>query len=124
MGKELGLTVVFVVGCSLFVTGMNNRDPHANFSQRYGDRTTYTVKTGESLSRINCDGVVLEPRMASDPKPLFRLRKGSQSTNKRLEWNNCGSFRLPVDFGDATIRIVNYEVAPDNSATMTYCVDP
>lgn len=123
MGKEFVL-IVGIIGSSLFFSGLDNHDPRANFSRRYADRTTYTVKTDEPLVGINCEGVILDPRMAIDPKPLFRLRKNDQSTNKRLEWNNCGSFRLPADFGDATIRILNYEVTPDNSAIMTYCVDP
>lgn len=134
--KSDGWIAVFCVLTMIVFIHSIRPDQHEKFTSRYAGRTTYTVKTGEPLTGINCDGVVLAPREENDPSALFRLKKGDKTAQKLLDWRDYrpsgqtegktfsfGSFRLPRDFGDATIRILDLDVGKDNTATMTYCVD-
>lgn len=143
--KDLVLVLFAVLGGFAIINGVSHSDQHELFTQRYADRTMHTVKTGETLSGLARNDVVLAPRSQDDAIPLFRLRCGKKETSKRLDFGeycptrqrfgpqqksaaaeksyNFGSFRLPREFGDDIIRIVDLEVEQDDSVTMTYCVD-
>lgn len=154
--KDLLIVVAVIATFCVLVNDLGHPDQHENYVNKYAELPTHIVKTGDPLTGIGVEDVILAPRKADDPIPVFRLSNGKEEIWKRCDWGqyeppkprqykteksddgtkpspppsteppkkfNFGDLRLQKGFGDIVIHVLDLVVEPDNTVTLTYCVD-
>jgi len=136
------LVLVFAFVLAFII--VKDSDNYELFKKRCTDKQEYTIKTGERL--LGVDGnITLAPRKADDPKPVFWLSNGKEEIWLRCDWcdyespqksttggsksdklsqkHTFGELRLEKGWGDCKLYILDLVVKPNNSITLTYCVE-